>query len=102
MIVMDMLNDGPTPKRGDLVQTNVGDRRERTWLVLHSRRIKRLGPRPRFKIWAARWWELEIEMRHALYRSAERNGGQSVFSFARYRQKKKSTFENYMRRNAET
>jgi hypothetical protein len=81
--LIDMLDrDYPMPKRGDLIQTNVGNRRERTWFILRSRAIKR---HPwRYKLWAARWWELEPEMRQALYRSAERNGGQRTIFFHRY------------------
>lgn len=88
---MDILDGGPPPKRGDVVQTNLGNRRERTWLVLRVRRIRRrdrTAP-PRFAIWMARWWELEKEMRLRLYESAERAGGQAVHHFTRYPAKKK-------------
>jgi hypothetical protein len=98
MFTCDMYSCG-APKRGDIVQTNVGSKRERTWLVLGVRRAKR-EPKgvPRYKIWAARWWELEAEMRMALYRSAERNGGQGIIYFRRYPAKKKKSFEQHMRR----
>jgi hypothetical protein len=82
--VMNMLGGG-RPKRGDLLQSNVGDKRERTWFILHARKILRrtdapLGTVvPRFEVWRARWWELEPAMRMQLYRSAERNGGQVLW-----------------------
>lgn len=96
---MDIQDGGPAPKRGDLIQSNVGDRRERTWLVLHARHMRRAQFPRRYQIHAARWWELEPEMRQRLYRSALRNGGQSVFWLKRYPAKKrKPTFEEYMAR----
>ena len=95
---MDILDGGPPPKRGDIVQTNVGNRCERTWMILRVRKIRRrdnttpLGKlAPRFDVWMARWWELEPDFRMRLYRSAERNGGQNVMHFQRYRPKKKET-----------
>lgn len=94
MLLIDIFDDGPMPKRGDIVQTNVGNRRERTWLVLHAHRVNRIVHSsrdliPRFKLWAARWWELEPDFRMRLFRSAERNGGQQVIFFYRYKAKKK-------------
>jgi hypothetical protein len=92
------------PKRGDLVHSNVGDRRERTVMVLAvhvlpTRWCPEMGiEAQRTRVWAARWWELEPEMRMALYRSAERNGGQLVYLFERFPPKKKRTFEDLMRR----
>jgi hypothetical protein len=80
-------------RRGDIVQTNVGDKRERTWIVLRARRARR-----GFNVWAARWWELEPEMRVRLASSAIRNGGQSVHYYKPDRKQKKRTFEDYMRR----
>lgn len=72
-----------TPKRGDLVQTNVGDKRERTCFILRASRGR--APR-RFNVWAARWWELEPDFRMRLFRSAERRPeGQQVFDFVRFR-----------------
>ena len=99
-LFIDMLNGGPALKRGDLVQTNVGDRRERTWIVLRSVRMKRreVSSVPRYRVWMSRWWELEPEARKRLYESAERNGGQRVLSFVRYPARKKKTFENFMKR----
>ena len=80
---------GEAPKRGDLLQTNCGDRRERTWFVLHAHRINPVvrnvqvwrdwNEKPRFKVWRARWWELEADFRIRLYRSAERRGGQVIW-----------------------
>lgn len=94
---MDML-DGclQGPRRGDIVQTT-----RRTYLVLHSRRVKRKDRDavPRYQLWSVRWWELEPEMRMALKRSADRReDGQQVFYMTWYPRKKKSqTFEQYMR-----
>lgn len=101
MFLMDILDGTPeAPKRGDLLQTNLGDRRERTWLVLYARRVRRRSQdgRPlRYEMHAARWWEIEPETRMALFRSAERRGGQRVWHFERYGQQKKPTFEDLMR-----
>ena len=69
MITIYMSDGDPAPKRGDLVQTNVGYRRERTWLVIKARKIKRkteIGS-PRYHVWMARWWELETDLRLTLY-----------------------------------
>ncbi len=94
---MDVLDGSSDPKRGDLVQTNMGDRRERTWIVIQARHLKsRQHPR-RFVLNVARWWELEPSTRIALHRSAERRGGQQVFHFRRYPAKRKMTFEDLMR-----
>ena len=93
LIFIDLASGDPPPKRGDIVQTNVGDRRERTWLVLKSRKISS----SRYSVWMARWWELEMDLRLALYVSAERNGGQRVILFTRYSaRKRKKTFEELM------
>jgi hypothetical protein len=87
---------GETPKRGDLLQTNCGDRRERTWFILRVRKIARrtdapLGTvKPRFDVWRVRWWELESDFRIRLYRSAERRGGQVVWF-----PEPKTVFENF-------
>ena len=100
MPFLDIFDDGPAPKRGDLVHTNIGNKRERTWFILHAHRINRIvhvNDReralrdlvPRFDLWMVRWWELEPEQRMRLYRSAERNGGQHVHHFYRYPPKKK-------------
>lgn len=86
-IWIDLAIADPTPKRGDIVQTNVGNPRERTCLVLRSRRSK---SRPRrFHLWIERWWQIERATRIRLMRSAERNGGESAFCFHRYGPKKK-------------
>jgi hypothetical protein len=69
-----------SPKRGDLVQSNIGSKRERTWMILSVR-------------------ELEPETRMRLFRSAERHGGQHVYDFARFPAKRKTvTFEQLMAR----
>ena len=78
--------DGSIPKRGDILQTNVGDRRERTCLILGVRRMRRPG---RFNVWAERWWQIEPILRWRLYLSAERNGGQQVIYFRRYKPRPK-------------
>lgn len=78
---MEIHDRDPAPKRGDLIQTNVGDRRERTWIIIRSAPMRRRDatlPR-RFKIWKARWWEIEPETRLKLYESATRNGGQGLW-----------------------
>lgn len=70
----------PAPKRGDLIHSAVGTRRERTWIILRSLRRPKFGyDKRRFTILRARWWELEPEMRMSLFRSAQRNGGQTVW-----------------------
>ena len=86
MFFIDMYGqDAAFPKRGDLVQSNVGDKRERTWMILRSHRSRR-EPKgvPRFYVWMARWWEIEPDLRMRLYRSAQRNGGQNVIEVFRY------------------
>ena len=81
---------GEFPKRGDLLQSNYGDRRERTWFILYAHALRFSKDfKPRFNVWRARWWELEPEFRMKLYRSAERHGGQTVW----YPEAKKK-FEN--------
>lgn len=75
--------DGSAPKRGDILQTNVGDRRERTCLILRVHRSSAMAWR--FHIWCERWWQLEPDFRMRLYRSAERAGGQAVGYFTRYK-----------------
>jgi hypothetical protein len=87
--VMDMLDGSDIPKRGDLLHSNVGNRRERTWIVLRVRTLRRTKSVPRCQIWAERWWQMEVALRVRLYRSAERNGGQRVIYFARYKSKPK-------------
>lgn len=92
------------PKRGDILQTNVGDRRERTCLILGTHILPtRWTPEmgidaQRTKLWAERWWEIEPDVRVSLYRSAERNGGQVVHGFKRFPANKKPKFEQCMRR----
>jgi len=88
------------PRRGDLLQSNPGDRRERTWMILGTHTLpNRFCPElggigaQRTRIWAARWWELEPEMRMSLWGSAERRlGGQQVYTFVRFPPKRKQTF----------
>ena len=118
-----MTDGSADPKRGDLLQTNVGNRRERTCFILKVKPIRRVSrfpvieergasnsqtarsrgrqgvesAAPRFLVTAVRWWEIEPEFRRLLFRHAERNGGQRVIRFRRYPGKKKLTFEQYMR-----
>jgi hypothetical protein len=104
-MTIDMLDGSRIPKRGDLLETNVGDRRQRTWFVLQVHPLKPTKGVPRCKVWMERWWELEPELRVKLYQSAERNGGQQVIGIKRYPAKKKPTFEQHMgdsRRRSQT
>lgn len=96
-LFIDLLDSHPDRlKRGDLVQSNVGDRRERTWMILRARESRR--HRRRFIVWMERCWQIEPELRMRLYRSAERNGGQVVINFRRYpARKKRRAFEDLMR-----
>lgn len=97
-LTIDIYHDG-IPKRGDLLQSAVGTKRERTWFILGARQVKpRLGV-PRYKVWTERWWEIEPEMRMRLFASSERRGGQNVICFRRYPAKRKPTFEQYLRRD---
>jgi hypothetical protein len=98
-VSIDFLAGGGAPKRGDILQTNIGDRRERTFLIIKTRRLRPINGVPRYSVWAERWWEFEPELRVRLFESAERSGGQKVIEFSRYPAKKKSlTFEQHMRR----
>lgn len=90
-------SDLPDPKRGDTMQSNLGDRRERTWLILRSRRMR--TARRRFQLWIERWWQIEPAMRMRLFASAERNGGQHHFPMHRFPARKKKTFEQHMQRD---
>lgn len=96
-MIMDMADDCPDPKRGDIVQSNVGTPKERTWLVVYA--VPRRTKARRFKVHAVRWWDLEPRFRQKLAQSAERAGGQNVIIFQHNPAKKrKMTFEEYMRR----
>jgi len=96
-MTMDMLDGSPIPKRGDLLESNVGDKRQRTWFVLSVKALKPTKGVPRCKLWVERWWALEPDLRIRLWNSAERNGGQQVIQFTRYKPKKRKTFEQLMR-----
>ncbi|HZC21792.1 MAG TPA: hypothetical protein VE866_00510 [Candidatus Binatia bacterium] len=96
IVTMNLLNGSPVPKRGDLLHTNIGDRRERTWLILHVRFFNSRVSRCR--VWAERWWQIEPELRMQLFRSAERNGGQHLIAYTRPKAKKCKSFEEYMQR----
>ena len=101
-ITIDMLDGSGLPKRGDLIQTNIGDRRERTAIILRVHKLRPTRGVPRCKIWAERWWQVEPDLRLRLFQSAERNGGQGVIRFRRYKPvKRKKTFEAWMRRGLE-
>jgi hypothetical protein len=91
---------GHLPKRGDILQTNLGGGRNRTRLILQVHRLKPTKAVPRCRAWAERWWEVEPEMRLKLFASAERNGGQEVLQFKRYPPKKRFSFEQYLGRDA--
>lgn len=95
---LDMTDGHPIPKRGDIVQTNVGDTRERTWFVLHSHPLRPTKGVPRCRLWLERWWEIEPELRLRLYRSAERNRGQRYIHTRRYPAKNRKTFEQHTQR----
>ena len=94
---MDETHCGMVPKRGDLVQTFVGDKRERTWMVIKARRIR--SPYMAWELWTVRWWEIEPDLRIRLWRSAERNGGQNVLRYEPVKRKprKKRSFEELMK-----
>jgi hypothetical protein len=89
------------PKRGNLIQTNIGKKTERTWFILA---VREMSPKycpqmdcvtRRYKLWAERWWELDPHVRMLLWRSAERLGGQQVHPLYRFPPKKKPTLEQY-------
>jgi hypothetical protein len=91
------------PKRGDLLQTHIGKKTERTWFILA---VREMSPRycsqmdcvtRRYKLWAERWWELDERARILLWRSADRLGGQLVHPLYRFPPKKKPTFEQYLK-----
>jgi hypothetical protein len=95
-LTLDMLDGSPIPKRGDLIRTNIGNRRERTWFVLRVHALKPTKGVPRCRLWAERWYDVDVELRMRLYSSAERNGGQRCIDTKRYPTKKKKSFENYL------
>ncbi len=94
-VVVDVC-EGAATKRGDLLQTNCGNRRERTCLIVKVHELAQRRGVPRFRVEAVRWWEIEPEFRRLLFRHAERRGGQNVMYFKRYSTKRKQTFEQYM------
>lgn len=83
-MTLDMLDGSAVPKRGDLLQSNVGDRRERTWFVLAVHPLRPTKGVPRCRLWIERWWDVDADLRMRLYQSAERNGGQLVVTCMRY------------------
>ncbi len=92
-------HSGGAPKRGDILQTNIGNRRQRTFLILKIHSLRPINGVPRYSVWAERWWVIEPEIRMRLYESAQRAGGQKVINFSRApAKKKKPTFEQHMRR----
>jgi hypothetical protein len=95
-MTLDMLDGDKLPKRGDLLESNIGDRRQRTWMVISVHALKPTKGVPRCKVWMEKWWLVDPDLRLRLYRSAERNGGQRVIGFRRYPAKKKKTFEQYL------
>ena len=101
-IVYDLWSDCcPPPKRGDLMQSNIGDRRERTWIIARVRRIKRKDSNAcrRFEITLYRWWTLSVKARQKLCSAQMRSlfNVQSVFELYRTK-RERQTFENYMGR----
>jgi hypothetical protein len=86
---IDLEPDCRPLKRGDLLYSNAGNKRMRTWFVIRAKRMRRSKRPYRFKVWMARWWEIETDMRNKLYQSAERAGGQNVIYLKRYPAKKK-------------
>lgn len=96
-LFIDMLDDSALPKRGDLIQSNHGSRRERTWFILAVHPLRPRG-HPRCRVWVERWWHVDPRLRMRLFASAERNGGQRVIFFNRYPAKRKMSFEEYLRR----
>lgn len=96
--------DYPAPKRGDLLQSNIGKRTERTWLILSAKELPQRTCQEmggimtrRWQLWAERWWHLEPKTRIRLFLSAERAGGQVLHTFKRFPAKKRArTFEQYM------
>lgn len=99
LLTMDMEPGTNIPRRGDFMQTNVGDKRERTWLILNVHRLRPTKGIPRCRVWAERWWQVDVDLRWKLYKTAERAGGQKCIVFKRYPSKKKGryTFESLMR-----
>jgi len=95
--------DHPAPKRGDLLQSNIGKRTERTWFILSAKELQQRTCQEmggiitrRWKLWCERWWDIEPPTRIRLFESAERNGGQQVITFTRYPAGKKKSFEELM------
>jgi len=74
---MEIADGAPAPKRGDLLYTNIGGSRERTWLILRAVRMK--TEKRRYALWRERWWQVEPDLRVRLYRSACRHGGQMTW-----------------------
>lgn len=70
--------NGGKPKRGDLMQTAMGTKRERTWFIWFVRR-KIKDPAGHWKVLRVRWWEIDPGVRQMLWKSAERAGGQIVW-----------------------
>ena len=97
-LTMDMLDRAPFPRRGDLLESNVGTRMHRTWFVLGMRALKPKDGMPRCKLWIEKWWMVEPELRIRLWNSAmRRENGQQIIRFRRYPAKKRKTFEQLMR-----
>lgn len=99
LVTMDMEPGTSIPKRGDLLQTNVGDKRERTWLILHVHLLRPTKGVHRCRVWAERWWQVDEDLRLKLFHSAERADGQMCIVFKRYPARKsgRHTFESLMR-----
>jgi hypothetical protein len=93
---MDILDQGPLPRRGDRLRSA-----KTTYFVIYAHVVKRRDPArcPRVTMKAIPMDELKQGTRTALIRSAIRGHGQScLFEFRWYpRGKKAKTFEQYMR-----
>lgn len=64
------------PKRGDLLYTATGTKRERTWFIWFVRKASK----GRYSVLRVRWWQIDPETRQRLFRSAERHGGQDIWT----------------------
>jgi len=90
---MEITLDSPRPKRGDILYSNSGSKRARTWIILRANPMR--SKTRRYMLFRARWWELEPDMRMRLYRSAQRNGGQIVWTTYPFPKAKRKQVVNF-------
>lgn len=93
---IDITDGGLGPRRGDRLRSP-----KTLYYVLHSRKIKRRDPGacPRYQLLTVKDSEITERLRGMLNRSAARHGGPQRFDFTWYpREKKRMTFEQYMKR----